>query len=167
MTSVAVGANSEGKITVQSPYCRDFVDGAKRLAGKWDDTHKVWVFDARDEARVRALCGDVYGTDGTDTERVVLRIHVPKGVVQSGPHSGIFLTGRCVARSRFPDGGGPQLGDDVVVLEGKGPVPGGTARYPGLEIPGHTVMEVRNVPVAAARRAVENPWKGCRFEIVD
>jgi hypothetical protein len=51
------------RITVASPFNPDFTTGAKGLAGKWDGTQRRWVFDAKREAEVRALCVTVYGTD--------------------------------------------------------------------------------------------------------
>jgi DNA repair protein RadC len=36
------------------------------LGGEWDAARRVWVFDAGDEARVRRLCQEIYGADGSD-----------------------------------------------------------------------------------------------------
>lgn len=52
----------DNHIHVSSPYHPDFPPAARQLGGKWDSD--VWVFDARDDARVRGLCCDIYGTDG-------------------------------------------------------------------------------------------------------
>jgi hypothetical protein len=55
-------------VRVASPFNPDFTEGAKRLGGKWDGTERRWVFAAKHEAEVRALCVTVYGTDnGTPT----------------------------------------------------------------------------------------------------
>jgi DNA repair protein RadC len=36
------------------------------LGGEWDGVRRVWLFDADDGERVRALCCDIYGADGTE-----------------------------------------------------------------------------------------------------
>ncbi len=36
------------------------------LGGEWDGTRRLWFFDAGDRDRVRILCRDIYGTDGTE-----------------------------------------------------------------------------------------------------
>jgi hypothetical protein len=36
------------------------------IGGAWDGDWRVWVFEADDSDRVRTLCQEVYGTDGTE-----------------------------------------------------------------------------------------------------
>jgi hypothetical protein len=52
------------RVNVQAPYSPTFNERAKQLGGKWDGTSKRWVFNAFNEAAVRALCVEVHGTDG-------------------------------------------------------------------------------------------------------
>jgi len=51
----------DGKIAVSSPYNPNFPRRARELGGTWDGGRLIWLFDARDEDRVRALCEEVYG----------------------------------------------------------------------------------------------------------
>ena len=51
----------DGKIAVSSPYNRNFPPRARDLGGTWDSGRLLWLFDAREEHRVRALCEEVYG----------------------------------------------------------------------------------------------------------
>ncbi|MGE0257299.1 MAG: DNA repair protein RadC [Alphaproteobacteria bacterium] len=51
----------DGKIAVSSPYNPQFPARARELGGIWDRGRSVWLFDPRDEERVRALCEEVYG----------------------------------------------------------------------------------------------------------
>ena len=55
---------TEIAISVIAPYNTSFVTAAKRLAGKWNNADKAWVFDRRNESAVRNLLTEVYGTDG-------------------------------------------------------------------------------------------------------
>ena len=55
----------DGRIIVSSPYHPNFPARARTLGGEWDAQRRVWVFDAGESERVKALCGDVYGEDGS------------------------------------------------------------------------------------------------------
>jgi DNA repair protein RadC len=56
----------DGRLAVTAPYHPDFPARARMIGGTWDGDRRVWVFDADDSDRVRTLCQDVYGTDGTE-----------------------------------------------------------------------------------------------------
>jgi DNA repair protein RadC len=58
-------AQRDGHIVVTSPYDSRSPLKARDLGGEWDAVRRVWVFDAREDERVRALCRQIYGTDGT------------------------------------------------------------------------------------------------------
>jgi len=61
----------DGRIAVSSPYHPNFPARARSLGGNWDAVRRVWVFDARDEDRVRSLCREIYGGP-EGTERVTV-----------------------------------------------------------------------------------------------
>lgn len=132
-----------GKIFVTSPYNPVFPSKAKALGGRWDPSHEAWVFDIRDEECVRALCVKVYGTDGSGSpvDLVTVRHTITSG--ESGPAS-LFLYGREIAWRRSRDAE-VQLGDKVILIEGRFPGHGGSSKYPSLEGQG-TILEVRDVP---------------------
>src|SRR5215471_16761676 len=56
----------DGRIAVSSPYHPHFPAKARSLGGVWDAARRVWLFDAADHERVRALCREVYGSDGQE-----------------------------------------------------------------------------------------------------
>jgi DNA repair protein RadC len=56
----------EGRIAVSSPYHPNFPARARSLGGIWNAARRVWVFDSADNDRVRALCREIYGTDGQE-----------------------------------------------------------------------------------------------------
>ena len=104
-------------VQVRTPMNTYFVQRAKKLAGRWDPRSAAWVFDARIEDKVRALCIECYGNDGkTFQELVDIRISYPKGVgVCKGP---VTAFGRIIgsAKGRYS---GATLGNGVVLEKGK------------------------------------------------
>ena len=56
----------DGHLAVSSPYHPNFPARARLLGGEWDVARRVWMFDAREDDRVRSLCREIYGTDGAD-----------------------------------------------------------------------------------------------------
>jgi DNA repair protein RadC len=61
----------DGKIAVSSPYHPQFPARARQLGGTWDAGRLIWLFDARDEERVKALCEEVYGPGFKDASPAV------------------------------------------------------------------------------------------------
>src|SRR5262245_21402185 len=56
----------DGRIAVSSPYHPHFPAKARSLGGVWDAARRVWLFDAADHERVRALCRELYGSDRSE-----------------------------------------------------------------------------------------------------
>jgi DNA repair protein RadC len=56
----------DGRIAVSTPYHPNFPARARMLGGEWDAAQRVWIFDAGDEVRVRRLCQEIYGADGSE-----------------------------------------------------------------------------------------------------
>jgi hypothetical protein len=56
----------DGRIAVSTPYHPNFPARARMLGGEWDAARRVWMFDADDVARVRRLCQEIYGADGSE-----------------------------------------------------------------------------------------------------
>jgi DNA repair protein RadC len=63
---LSIVEEEDGRIAVSSPYHALFPARARSLGGIWDRARRVWVFDAGDHDRVRSLCREIYGTDGSD-----------------------------------------------------------------------------------------------------
>ncbi|RJQ53386.1 MAG: hypothetical protein C4521_07585 [Actinobacteria bacterium] len=138
------------KVRVSSPYHPDFPARAKMLGGRWDPEAREWTFDLRDENRVRALCREVYGTDGSgEVDLVTLRVSLD----DLRDDRQVWVAGRCVAERRSRDSA-VRLGDGVILLSGGFPWRGGSSKYPGLKPYTNTVLEVRDVPRPAAEAAV-------------
>ena len=56
----------DGRLAVGTPYHPNFPARARMLGGEWDAARRVWMFDAGDEPRVRRLCQEIYGADGSE-----------------------------------------------------------------------------------------------------
>jgi DNA repair protein RadC len=63
---VSIVVEQDGRLAVSSPYHPNFPARARLLGGEWDVARRVWIFDAREDDRVRSLCREIYGTDGAD-----------------------------------------------------------------------------------------------------
>lgn len=140
------------KARLTSPYHPSLPARARALGGKWDG--KQWVFDARDEQRVRELALAVYGTDGSEAAQAQALVTLLVDMEQAaGTANALWLAGREIA-SRPDRDGAVRLGDGVTLVAGRFASSGGSMRYPKLSPMPGTVLRVRDVPEAAARDAL-------------
>lgn len=144
---------------VTAPYNSEFISAAKRLGGRWDAPE--WVFDARDEARVRALLIECYGTDGEIADLVTIRIEWTEN--ESAKRASIEANGRTIARADGRDSGA-RLGDGVVLLDGEFGSGGSRANWTTTARAG-TVVLVRDFPRAAAQALVAAPGRERQYSI--
>jgi hypothetical protein len=80
----------------------------------------VWVFDSRDEERVRALARDIYGTDGSPDPGGTVSVRIRVDDVQGergGRPARLYCFGRLIA-TRFGRDEEPRLADGVILIEG-------------------------------------------------
>jgi DNA repair protein RadC len=59
-------AEQDGCLAVTTPYHPDFPARARMLGGEWDGARRLWVFELGDDDRVRTLCREIYGADGSE-----------------------------------------------------------------------------------------------------
>ncbi|MBB2157360.1 hypothetical protein HLH33_13735 [Gluconacetobacter diazotrophicus] len=52
------------QLTLDAPYFPDLTAQASRYRGRFNRTRKCWVFDAKHEEELRAMCLRLYGVDG-------------------------------------------------------------------------------------------------------
>ncbi len=150
MTKISV-TSAGTRLSVHSPYLPAFVAAAKALGGRW--AAPAWVFDARDEARVREALRTHYGTDGSAAAGPVVTLRVAMDAVYAD-RDAIRLGGREIARAYGRDSGA-KLGDGVVLLDGKfgsgGSVKNWTTRSDGA-----TIL-IRDMPAEMAERLIAAP----------
>lgn len=151
--------NSNNKLHITSEYSSDFVEGARKLGGRWNATQKTWDFDPRDEERVRALLIDVYGTDGSPVKTCTVQIKADNyrnyDSVEFFGRSLVWLPSRDAAVRLHPS---------VTVIAGGYPDSGGSAKYPSVDFFEGTILEVKDVPLSLALDMVETRDN---FTIVD
>jgi hypothetical protein len=135
---------SGARMTAGVPYNTKFISAAKKLGGKW--VAPDWVFDARDEQRVRDLCRDIYGSDGITSDLVTLRIEWRSG--NASNQSAFTVYGRVIATA-FGRDSGAKLGDGIVLLAGAFSS-GGSVKNWETTVGAGTVVLVRDFPRAAA-----------------
>lgn len=153
-----------GITTLVSPYNPDMPAAARKLGGRFDRAAKAWRFDARDEERVRDLARRFYGTDGTEPEGDLVTVRVELWRCE-GPTYENFATfaGRRIAERPHRDAR-VRLAANVVLVEGKLPSSGGSMRYPEIDAPAGTYVEIRDLPRASLAAADR---EGIPYEIVE
>jgi hypothetical protein len=145
MTKIRIERSTEGFIRVQSPYNPEFLSKAHKLNGRWSSPY--WVFDERDEQRVRDVLVDVYGTDGAPISTVTCHVTFPKAIYTDS----LFLLGREVTRRPSRDAA-VRLGQGVIILKGAFYASGGSTKHPIIGGSIEVVLEVRDVPEALANK---------------
>jgi len=116
------------KLKVVSPYHPSFPTVARTLGGKWSPASKAWYFDLRDETRVRKTLVEIYGTDGTPTPTVDVRM-----VIEQAYGADLWAFGRQIMYRASRDAQ-IRLGEGVILIEGNLPSWGGSAKHPSLDI---------------------------------
>jgi len=149
-SEVRIYKTKAGGIAAQTPYHPDLPKRFKALGGKWHSDAGVWTFDIRDEARVRAVVEDVFGSLEESGRLVTLRYKVTNA---SG--NPVRLAGRVIAERRGRDSA-VALGRGVVVVEGYFPNSGGSRNNPsiGLHYGDAVIVEIRDVDANVAAKMV-------------
>lgn len=141
---------TEHTVTIVASYHPDFGPAAKRIGGKFSSGG--WTFDRRDLARVKALCRDVYGSDGSAYTPTTVQVSLT-GTGWDYPDDALWFAGRRVAYRSGRDVP-VRLGDDVILIAGGFPDSGGSRVNVRLEPEPGTVLEVRDLP---PHRHLEDP----------
>jgi len=158
MTNITI--NNDGKqVILTSPYHPDLPALARSAGGDWRKPN--WVFDARDEQRVRDLCVKVYGTDGSVAELVDVKVTFGEDYYE--PKGPIFLLGRQIATA-FGRDSGARLGTGVIVEEG-GFVSSGSAKNWATQAKDGTIILLRDVPKSLIDQDSDDP--GITIEVVN
>ena len=120
--------NKDGRILIESPYSRTFIDRIKHLNGKWDPETKTWSVDQDLRKQVEKLIFDVYDYDVTGTmEKITIEY---KAVDFYKNHEisigGIILAYRNDRKFRV------QLVDTAIISDDEFPSQGGSVKYPDI-----------------------------------
>ncbi len=143
------------KVHAVTPYNTLFVAAARRLAGTWHAP--TWVFDARDEDRVRKMCMKYFGSDGRLIDTCTVRVVLDETV--SSSRAPITLNGRPIAAALDRDSGA-RIGENVVLLEGSFGSGGSRNHWTTCVKRGGATVLLRDFPRAAALSLIETPRAG-------
>lgn len=159
MTGIGTGytevkvQEENGELLVQSPYCQEFVWGARRIGGRWDKGLRAWRFAEEQRGLVRDLLIEVYGFDpfGDAGEPVTVRWAVAEPIRDQA----LWGCGRFLLEREGRDAP-VRFGRHVVLVSGGFARSGGSRKYPCIGTPEDgTVIEIKNVPLEAAERFVQ------------
>lgn len=146
MSTVTIKSEN-GNLAVKSPYNNDFVSAARQLGGKWNKpVANAWNFNEKDEVRVRELCMNVYGTDGSPMPTGTIRIVLDKVSPSAYTKYDELVIGPIQVLKKFDRDSTPKLGAGCVVVAGKLQSFGGSRNNPRITYDAGTVIEVRDVP---------------------
>lgn len=153
MTTVTLTA-SGGRLIAKTPFANtNFNSRARAMAGHWDAIAGGWVFDARNEALVRAALRRSYGTDGTTpADTVSVQMSVAKSQWQ-GP---VEVAGRVIARA-FGRDSGAKLGQGIVLVSGSAHSGGSVKNWTTIV---DAVILMHDVPRKVAERMLANGYTG-------
>jgi len=107
---------SNGKISIDTPYNADFVTKIKAAGAKWNTSTKTWQMDARSIASARAIMREVYGQDDLPCDTVSVKVTIKKDIRAS--RAPIVILGRTIASAKGRDTGA-RIGDGVCFESGK------------------------------------------------
>ena len=140
--------SGEPRIAVTSPYLADFVQGARKLGGKWSETSRRWLFDPRDRREVEDLLTRCYGAASSDgVSLCTLRVTLPEA--GSTYDCRLSVAGKTFARTYGRDSGA-KITDGCRVLAGN-LFSSGSRKNPTLCWDAGTVVLVRDVILTAGR----------------
>ena len=142
---------TEKSLAVISDYNADFVKSARKLGGKW--RNGAWHFDSRDESRVKDLCIEIYGSDGSDTGELVTIQATLKDDYCSGDKE--ILCGPVQVARVFDRDGGAQVKDGVIILDGS-VGSGGSRKNPACCASENLKIEIRDIPRGTAELCFED-----------
>lgn len=151
MTTQPVQINiANGQLVVRSPYNTHFIEMAELAGGRYQGGD--WVFDARDEQRVREICMDAYGNDGIRADTCTVRVEFDRD--DDAHADSIQLAGRPIAKASGRDSGAT-LSPGVVILEG-GFTSGGSSKNWTTRVKDKkTVVLIRDFPREKAQRCID------------
>ena len=150
----------DGRVVVNSPYTREWPAVARNLGGRWQADPGVWLFDPRDERKVRNALRETYGWAGESGATVDVRLTAENDIEVI--RGGVEVAGRTLARA-FGRDGGARLGDGVVAISGHYGS-GGSMNNWKTRIGEGAVFEVRDLPAAAIDLIDTRDWT---VQIVD
>jgi hypothetical protein len=141
-----------GKLIVWSEYNSNLPAAARKLAGRWDNKEKAWVFSSEMETEVEKIYIKYYGHFRDSVETVTILCNCDeKYEVSRAP---LQLHGRVIAEARGRDSGA-KVGKGVAVLNG-GFYSSGSSQYWNTVVKSGTVFKVLDYPRPLAEKLLKD-----------
>lgn len=147
MENLKIFASAAGRISVATPFSREFIAAARSISGRWDAPAKVWTFDSRDRERLTEILYKFFGyVEHPSGELATVRATLNEDTYEEEQGQVKFL-GRVIA-SRWSRDEAVRLADGVVKVSGEFSRSGGSLAHPRV-CPGGcqpVVLEIRDIP---------------------
>lgn len=146
MENLKIFASAVGRISVATPFSREFIAAARSISGRWDAPAKVWTFDSRDRERLTEILYKFFGyVEHPSGELATVRATLDENTYEDDGQ--VKFLGRVIA-SRWSRDETVRLADGVVKISGEFSQSGGSRSHP-LVCPGGcqpVILEIRNIP---------------------
>lgn len=146
MENLKIIADAAGRLSVATPFSREFAAAARSISGHWDATAKAWVFDPRDRERLAEILYKFFGfVEHPSGELATVRVTLDEDTYEDDGQ--VKFLGRVIASRRSRDAA-VRLADGVVKISGEFSWSGGSLARPRV-CPGGcqpVTLEVRDIP---------------------
>lgn len=146
MENLKIFASAVGRISVATPFSREFIAAARSISGRWDAPAKVWTFDSRDRERLTEILYKFFGyVEHPSGELAMVRVVLDEDTYEDDGQ--VKFLGRVIA-SRWSRDEAVRLADGVVKISGEFSRSGGSRARPRV-CPGGcqpVMLEIRGIP---------------------
>lgn len=146
MENLKIFATAAGRLSVATPFSREFIAAARSISGHWDAPAKVWTFDSRDRERLAEILYKFFGyVEHPSGELAKVRVTLDEDTYEDDGQ--VKFLGRVIA-SRWSRDAAVRLADGVVKVSGEFSWSGGSLAHPRV-CPGGcqpVMLEIRDIP---------------------
>ena len=146
MENLKIFTDAVGRISVATPFSREFIFAARSISGHWDAATKAWVFDPRYRERVVEILYEFFGyVEHPSGELVTVRVTLDEDTYEDDGQ--VKFLGRVIASRRSRDAA-VRLADGVVKVSGEFSRSGGSLARPRVCAAGcePVTLEIRDIP---------------------
>lgn len=143
----------KGFLKIYAPYNRNFIHKIKQLGAEWDSNGRTWVIPDEREKQARDALIKYFGTDGTKSDTVTVRISVAEDI-KGNLTDNFNLFGRSIVTASGRDSGGKV--NKGCMIEGEVGTDGSRNRWYIYILEG-AIITMYNVPAIAVQNEIG--WK--------
>lgn len=146
MENLKIFTDAFGRVSVNTPFSREFNAAARSISGHWDAAAKAWVFDARDRKRLTEILYTFFGyVEHPSGELATVRVTLDEDTYEDDGQ--VKFLGRVIASRRSRDAA-VRLADGVVKISGEFSRSGGSLTHPRVcpSVCQPVTLEIRDIP---------------------